>query len=448
MTAQWEEIVLGTVLQEPASYLDAAFLKDTDWQRNNHNVVWRGITELYGNGGLTRRNVIEYLRDNNRLEVVGDGSHKGEAYLEFISGAADPSSFPHAVKQVLESGMKIDLQLMSTWLHGASLNGKPAGEITDEAMQKLLDVRRTGVDRPRPIGHYLPEYTRRIDDIRAGRKVSAWAPALEPIRKYVGHLDPKEFVIVAGQSGGGKSSYLRYEGLEAALNGMKVITFNGENDEMWYLSFAIAALSGIDTFLLKNPRQMSNAQFTKYQEAVEKIAGLPWMVMPMPRSVQEMKFLVMQEHVKGKVSMIQVDQVQNLSAVTFEDIEQTTYDLRHMAMSVSIPVMAAHQLRRGNYEKTPEETALLYAGERAAKNIWMVWPQDINNGQARLFPANVTPNGKLRDPHNRKTEVLRFHIAKQSAGPTGLTGDIAWHKHLNRFEPLERNWREGIVRSM
>ena len=42
------------------------------------------------------------------------------------------------------------------------------------------------------------------------------APALGPINKMFGYADPTEFIMVAGATGGGKSSYLRYEALEAA----------------------------------------------------------------------------------------------------------------------------------------------------------------------------------------------------------------------------------------
>ena len=438
-----EEILLGTILNKPETYMHAMIVLPNDFKTNNHSEVWKEVQAAYERGTLSRRSIIEALRERKVLDTIGDGTIFGEEYLSTL--ADDQAGIKDNVNAVVDAGVKEQLKFLAGFLKNASMNGKPYAEIIDDTMQKLIEARRISDENaPREIGYYLPDYVDRTERLREGKEVPGWAPALDPVKGFFGVVDPKEFMIVAGSPGGGKSSYLRYEGLMSAMRGEVVLTFNGENDEAWFLSFAAANISGVDTNEIKNPSKMSNKSWTEFNRALEKVKSLKWIIAPM-RSAQEMRFIAKQVMAQyGRLDLIQVDQVSNMADISYEGIEKATYDLRNIASDVLRPVMAAHQLKKADKtqpNRMIDQEDLLFGGQRAAKKILIIKPQKLTDAEAAMFPRNLDRDGRLIQERNRPGVVVKMDVVKNTSGSMGITGDIFWDRGTNRFQPLEERWR-------
>ena len=309
----------------------------------------------------------------------------------------------------------------------------------------LVAARRIQLGEARFIGEMLPWFHEKMLRLRSGEKSTGWYSRIQPLNDLLGNVAKSDFIIVAGTGGGGKSSLLRYESLKTIQDGGTVLTFDGENDIDWYLEYALANLSGIPNTKISNPKTMTDEEWDKYAEAKESLQSLPWIILPMAgKSIRDMTFIAKQLDAKYGLDLVQIDQIQNLTETEFEKIETATYEIRNMAHSINIPVMAAHQLNRGvnsNKDRKPSLNSLLYAGDHAAKKVISLWPQTISPIDAERFPENRSAKGTLLPEENRGVFVIKLVVTKNSGGRTGQTTDIAWYRALNDFRPLEDNWR-------
>ncbi|HMN10989.1 MAG TPA: DnaB-like helicase C-terminal domain-containing protein [Bellilinea sp.] len=442
----YEKIVIGTVMMEPEAYLEASHLKVSDFTPTLRP-IWAAIQHLYEQGALSR----EILMASLDLDTIGDENTRGLEFVQSLySFATMGDAYNHAVDKVMDEGVRQELITYIPHALALARSGRPSKEVIDEVADKLFSFRRLSASELTFIGNYLPNFNEKMVRLRAGEKVKGWHPRVNAINEIVGGVADSDFIIVAGYGGGGKSSLLRYDAMQTALEGDYVLTFNGENDMEWYLRYGIAYLTTVedgprlDTERLKRPNKLSEEEWEQYMKCSEKLQSMPWIVKPL--DTRSMEFTARQAHRKYGLSLIQVDQIQNMTMTDFEKLESATYQLRNLAISVGVPVQAAHQLRkkakgfgkdaeamneRMRY-KQPTMDDLLYAGEHAAKQIWTVAPTKPMNPAA--YPENLDDRGNLLPEDEWGALEMQVGVAKNSSGKTGRTPTLIWRRGYNRFE--------------
>lgn len=440
-----ERIVLGTILKYPHEILRFQFIED-DFS-NDIRPLWNTIHNLFLEGKLSAQSVVSQLEASKI--TVSDGERQNSELVHTLMGYADKNAFDISATALIEATTKRRIQEIALSLNAEAKNGRSSVKIISDAIDLLQSLRR-GKTEGKLIGELLPGFQEKMLKIRQGEKIEGWEPKLDAIRRITGPAAQSDFIIVAGYSGYGKSSLLRFEAIRAAMEGEVVVTFNGENDPEWYLRYGIAYISHtteglkLSTNTLKHPEKMSEAQWERFNECLEKLRELPWIIESI-KPVEEMIFDVMRYRYRfGKVNLVQVDQIQNMGDTSFESIESSSYALRKMAMDLNTPVMAAHQLRKkekGDTTSNPDQDDLLYAGTHAAKQIWIVYERNTSQTEAGYFRENRDPRTNLVLPQeNWMVKITRVKIAKNSSGPTGVTGDIAWYRGYNDFQELEIGW--------
>jgi replicative DNA helicase len=443
-----EKIVIGTILSEPHAILRYQFVPE-DFSPELRP-LWNTIHSLFLSGQLSLQAVVAKLQEDKTIDTLGDENLRGTDFVYNLLAYADSNGFDIAANALIEKTTKQKILEIAVALGAEARNGRAAMDIIASAIENLQNLRRKK-EEGKLIGELLPGFKEKMLKIRKGETIDGWEPNLEPIRRITGPTAQTDFVIVAGYGGGGKSSLLRYEAINTAMNGGVVITFNGENDPEWYLRYGIAYISHIteglklSTSVLKWPQKMTPEQWARFDECAEKLRELPWIIEPI-KSINEMKFDVLRYKYRfGQVELVQIDQIQNMSDTSFESIESATYALRNMAMDLGVPVMAAHQLRKPdkNEVRQPDQEDLLYAGTHAAKQIWIVSERKVTKNALKLFIENIDPiTNEVMEEENCPVKVVTVKIAKNSSGPTGKTGDIAWYKGYNNFRELEPGWAE------
>lgn len=338
-----------------------------------------------------------------------------------------------------------------------SKNGRAGTDIIEDYITKLDAVHRNAT-KQLTIGTLDPGYAERMASMRRGETSTNWLPTIPALAGKVGMVDRAEFIVVAGDTGGGKSSLLRAEAINTSLGGKTVLTFDGEGNTEWYKRFCIAYLSTLndfpgvrlDTMKLKNPSKMTDEEWKRFEELNEVLQRIPWIIEPIA-SVKKMEMIARQTRRRHPdLTLVQVDQVQNLIASTDMDkIETVTYQLRSMAGHLQIPVMAAHQMRKKGKEENPNSYRrpgmddLLFAGAHAASMGILIWRQKMPEAMARMFEDNKFENGNLKSELDYGVYVIKLVIAKSSGGTTGVTDDIAWYRGTNRFDILEKDWNSA-----
>ncbi len=75
----------------------------------------------------------------------------------------------------------------------------------------------------------MPDFEAKMEKSKNDKTFPYWRPNIAAVREIIHYMEDVDFMLIAGKPGTGKSSLLRYEGLQTALSGMPVLTLTFEN---------------------------------------------------------------------------------------------------------------------------------------------------------------------------------------------------------------------------
>lgn len=446
----YEEIVLGTIIAYPETAQVADKLRPTDFTGTNRD-IFEKIQMLWGNESLSYRSLIEILREEALLFLIGDNDLRGEDYINYLVEQADRTSINLFVSKVEENAIRRNIEEYAGFLSVIARDiNQPLESVIETAEKKIFDLRRRSTeDEGLTMAEILETFLPRLEGMRSGEIRPAWVPPIGAVKDLVEYVDRTDLVVLAGRPGEGKSSVLRYDALKTALNGQHVTTFNLENDELEYAKFAVAAMANIDSAKLKNPRLLSNREMDRVREKVAELASLPWKIITLssPR-VGQIINLARKSVVENKTSLIQLDYLQlvrNNNENRVQDVAETTGLLRGLALTTKVPIIAASQLSRAIEHRgdvsAPQLSDLRESGsiEQDATQVWFVrsmWrphPTTEEVMQTR-FPENFDERGNAK--LNPVAIPVQIHVRKNRNGPTGRTTPIKWRKDTGVFQSL------------
>lgn len=445
----WQKVVIATILQSPAAYLEATNLRKTDFP-THLQPIWETIELLADKGALSSTAVLEILREQNIIDDLGEeNGARGTQYFMEMLGYADEVSLPHAVDEVMNTGTKAEIEQFAFLLMSQAKNGKRADEIIDEGIDKLVEARRTKNVENFAIGGSVIEYKERLRRLRSGEPTSGWTPGIEEIQRIIGTTQPTDFILSSARPGDGKTALMVKDAIiQLKENKKVVITFNGENPKLWYTQRSVSNLTGISSRRIEKG-DLTDEENEKVAEALTEVEAWPWFLIPYTK---EKDILFSLKQMKAKygvenIAIAQVDQVNNMLWQykldgEMQKVTRATYFLRNLATKEEIPIIAAHQNNRpknGPYAR-PTKEDVQYAGEQAATTMIIPWRQELDDYEAGMFPDNVR-NGFILAEDIRPVSVIKFVVVKNSSGQTGETCDHAWYKAYNDYRALETTWR-------
>ena len=91
----------------------------------------------------------------------------------------------------------------------------------------MIGLQRLGLKDPQPIGSLIPDFDDRQERAKKG-EIVFWKPNVQALKDML-HMEEVDFMLVVGEPGTGKSSYLRHEAIETAMMGQEVFTLTVEN---------------------------------------------------------------------------------------------------------------------------------------------------------------------------------------------------------------------------
>ena len=448
---QIEKIVLGTAIEDPSTIEEISKLRMSDFEGLHRN-LFTVIMNLHEEGALSYGSVVEQLRDEGLLALIGDNEKTGEEYLRELVGLADSRGIKAYVRKIEEEAVRRSaLQVLALLATEVKSTDKNINEVMDEAEKRIFNLRRRTVeDEGLMFGDIVSTYLPYLNGLREGTIRPAWIPPLKAVRDLVQYVNRTDFVVLAGRPGDGKSSLLRYDALRTAMDeGKQVVTFNLENDPFEYTKFGIAALANINSAKLKTPEALSEVEFGRVREAAQTLASLPWKIITLSRpGVLEIDRIARKQVAEG-AKLIQVDYLQLISnnmRNRVEDLANTTGTLRGIALKTQVPVIAACQLSRAievRGDEEPRLSDLRESGsiEQDATQVWFIrsmWqrPPTTNEITDRrfYFPENFHQGHMVRDVI--QAVPVRVWVKKNRNGPIGMTGPIKWTMSTGRFESL------------
>ena len=440
----WEKVLIGIALWDQA--LIPNDVQPMDFAPGQHREIWKEVMDLSSRSGLSPRSLIEALRSKEKLDSIGSATANGEAYIYELHELADATIIEEVVRNVKEASAKTQLEEIGRSIVADARNGKAAGEITETYIKQLLSLHQSGSKDARPIGEGVKKHLKSIERIRKGELTLPWAPHTQAVKDLYGHADEADFIILVGQPGSGKSSYMRHEAIETANMGEPVLTITLENTQEEALGWAAAKHAKINHNKISNPSKLSNAEWTRYQEAMDWVEKLPWYIADVGFSnISNIIALARRMAITKKPRLIQIDGMYLVQEKSkdgqYEIISSVAQGLRSLAQELKIPIMASTQFSRKvtQHKGVPELADLLYAGENPARSIWAIVKHEMSNKEAVLFPENKD-NNRLKPEDNYGAQVARIKVMKNTGGETGWTGYFVWRKAFNDFQSLEPNW--------
>lgn len=453
--AGWEMAVMGTVLADPHAMDAAESLSPQDFT-GSHRSLWLEIIALHRRNALDPRALVEGIRSSGDLDIIGadhgDPLVRGENYIEELLTYRG-AQIDEYVARVIDHATRRQLRETAALIAADAMGEKPSDDLLDEAERRIMALRRargiTGVS----LGAILQAYMPRMHAMIAGTARPAFVPRVSAVRDIVGHFDDNDFVLVAGRPGEGKSSYLRFEAFWKAKEGIPGIIFNLENDEAEYAKGALALETGIDSFKMREPRLLTNADKERIQQAAQDLMALPIEIVTLGGpSVTEIERIARAKMRAIKPKWIMVDYIQLINngiENRVQDVSMSSQALRAMAMKnrLGVPVIAACQLSRAIENRPrmapPELSDLRESGSLEQDATIVVF---VRSAWSRHEPPREEV---LRFPENRDPEtggpaaVLRsipvqFHVAKNRNGPIGVSERVKWGKHTGQFQTLMR----------
>jgi replicative DNA helicase len=447
-----EEILLGTLIAYPDTFEAAQHLRSTDFTGTNRD-IFEKIQHLWGEESLSYRSLVETLRDEALLMLIGNNDLRGEAYINNLMEQADRASANIFAQRVEEAAIRKTIENFAGLLTVAARDtNQPIEDVIERAEKQVFDIRRRNTeDEGLNMGEIFQIFMPRLEGMRSGTIQPAWVPPVSAMKELIDYVDRTELIILAGRPGEGKSSAMRYDALETAKRGQHVTTFNLENDELEYAKFAIAAQAGIDSAKLKNPRLLSNTEMERVREALQQLSSIPWKIITLSSpKVGQIINLARKSVADNHTELIQVDYLQlirNSSTNRVEDLSETTGRLRGLALKTKVPIIAACQLSRSieyrGEDAQPQLSDLRESGsiEQDATQVWFIrsmWknpPTPAEMARTR-FPENFDRGGAVLPAI--KAIPVQFFVRKNRNGPMGVTTPIKWRKDIGVFHSLRR----------
>jgi len=297
------------------------------------------------------------------------------------------------------------------------------------------------------IGSLMGGLETRMDAQRAGTFIPAYKWKVVPyLDTYIPHLDSQDFIVTATRPGKGKSSIMRAEFGQSAIEyGEPSVIFNLENSEVQYAIYILAMITGIDAYNLQDARKLNRDQLEIARREIRKLQNSPLQILTMsaPSAMEvvgEMKQLRKAGFENFGLDYLQL--VRNGMQNPVQDLSATSQLVRAAAMGMYRPVHAAAQLNRQiehRGDNNPQLSDLNGSGslEQDATQVVFIsdaWSEAPTEDMIMQYPENFN----YRNSGIIRATPICLNVAKNRNGGIGQTPPFLWDKATNRFRMIQR----------
>ena len=436
-----EQSVLGAMLIEKEAIPKVMeILRDTDFYREAHRVIFNAMLELYNkNEAVDMITVTEILKRDNKLEDVG-----GIAYVTSLANAVPTAANVTYHASIIEE-KSILRQLVSVSTQIASMGYEANADvknIIDSAESKILEIsnRKKTADFT-PINEIVLDSFKSIEALMGNKNGLTGLPTgFEDLDNLTSGLHGSDFIILAARPSMGKTAFALNVVQNVAIRAAKkvggapktVAFFSLEMSKEQLVQRMLCAEANIDSqrlrigelrdedwaMLINTADTLSSANIY-----IDDTAGIT--AMDMRSRARRLKA----EHgldliVVDYLQLMQGSGKKNNSGDRQQEVSEISRSLKALARELDVPVIALSQLSRSveaRQVKRPMLSDLRESGslEQDADIVAFLYREDYYN------------------PETENKNITELIIAKHRNGPVD-TVNLFFHKQYTKFVGLSK----------
>jgi len=408
-----EQAALGAMLLErEAIARGVELLAPEDFYREAHRHIFRGILDLY-----YRNEPVDLITLGRWLEDHGEGGRtaaSSDNLLALVGGTLYLTTIMQQVPTAagivhyarIVKGKSLQRQLIKTAdeiLRDAYLGDKELDELLRESEGKLfalteraLDNGPLGMPDVYELGRVALEQRRQAD--AEGYDVG-FKTNLRDLNRVLQPLKPGEMLVVAGRPAMGKSAFCMQLAIGAAEQNVRGLFLSLEMDQD-SLAMRLLLSHGFDQWKANNLLYRTahpDEVYGALETALESYRGLPLRVVDAPAlRPNDILHLGRRAKLEGGLDFIVVDYLQLMDAnerhqETYERIRAVSRELKQVAKTLKVVVIAVSQLSRQVESRTPPRPMMSDLRECVTGDTRLV---DARTGQW-VFIRDVQPGDEV-----------------------------------------------------
>jgi replicative DNA helicase len=410
-------------------------LREDDFYRADHRLIWKHISKLIEKGRPADViTVYESLDADKKAEDAG-----GLSYLNALAMNTPSAANIRGYAQIVRDRSILRKLLVATdEIGGAVYNrqGREVRQILDEAESRVFQIAEdgargnTGFVELGPLLTLVRDRVQELHDMNSPDVTGVPTGFIDLDRKTSG-LQAGDLIIVAGRPSMGKTAFSLNIAENVALEGGIVGVFSMEMGGTQLAMRMLGSIGRLDLHRLRTGKLDDN-EFSKFATALERLQEVKLHIDETPAlTALELRARARRLHrIYGKLDLIVIDYLQLMSASgggenRATEISEISRSLKALAKELHVPVIALSQLNRSLEQRTdkrPMMSDLRESGaiEQDADVILFIYRDEVYN------PDNENNKG-----------IAEVIIGKQRNGPIGKV-ELAFLGEYTKFENLAR----------
>jgi replicative DNA helicase len=426
-----EQSVLGGLMLDNNSWEKIAdLLVDHDFYRRDHQLIFRGIADLFEHDHpVDVITLAEWHDKRGELDQVGDLAYLG-ALARNTPSAANILSYASIVR---ERSILRQLISIGTSISNVAFNpdGLSSEEMLDMAERKVFEIAEKGAKRSGgfiQVKEVLGKVVDRIDTLfEQDSPITGLSTGFNDFDMQTSGLQPADLVIVAGRPSMGKTTFSMNIAENAAIKSKEpVAVFSMEMPADSLAMRMLSSLGQIDQHRLRSGK-LNDEDWPRLTSAIALLNEAPLFIDDTPAlTVTELRARARRLKREHGLSLIVIDYIQLMQGSgkggenRATELSEISRSLKGLAKELDVPLIALSQLNRSLEQrpnKRPVMSDLRESGaiEQDADLIVFIYRDEVYN-------PDSTDKGKA--------EII---IGKQRNGPIGTVA-LTFQGKYTRFE--------------
>ena len=429
-----EQAVLGGLLLSARAWEQVAdMLRESDFYREDHRLIFRAIHELNDVGRpCDSVTVTEWFDSHGKADLVDDG-----AYITRLAGgtpsAANVAAYAEIVREKSILRQLIDAGTTMT-SSGFNSEGRDSKELLEEAERLVYAIADQGARSKSgfvSVQDTLKEAIAKIQELNEFEgEITGTATGFHDFDKLTAGLQDSDLIIVAGRPAMGKTTFAMNIAEHAAIkHGLPVAVFSMEMSSLQLVMRLFSSLGQIEQGRLRTGN-LTDLDWPKLTSAMNLLHKSKIFIDETPAlSPSELRARARRLKREHDIGMIVVDYLQLMSVPGTREnrateIAEISRSLKAVAKELRLPVVALSQLNR-SLEQRPNKRPVM-ADLRESGSIEQDADLIVFIYRDELYHPETAEKGKA--------EII---IGKHRNGETGtvnLTFQGRWLRFVN-FAP-------------